>query len=82
MQGAHEIRGSAAVAATGFQHPFAAEIHLGRRAVVELDEISVGLVGRRQRHGDRRILLVAVVEEQPVIVAEQASLGGEPVLDE
>ena len=56
------------MAATDLQHPFAAEIHLGRRAVVELNGVPVGLVGRRQRYSHRRILLVAGVEEHQIVV--------------
>ena len=51
------------------KHLFAAEIRLGRRAVVELDAEPVGLVGRRQRQGHRRILLIAQVEEHHVVRA-------------
>ena len=45
VHGAHEVVGSAAVAATDLQHPLAAEIHLGRSAVVQLDTEPVGFVG-------------------------------------
>jgi hypothetical protein len=74
VQGAHEVRGSAAVAATDLQHPLAAEIHLGRRTVVELDAEPVGLVGLRQRQGHRWILLIAEVEKHHVIVAVVAGV--------
>jgi hypothetical protein len=72
MHGAHEVRGSAAVAATDLEYPFAGEVRLGRRAVVELDAEPVGLVGRRQWQCHRRILFVAVAEEQHFIGAQQA----------
>ena len=79
-QGTHEVRGSAAVTATDLQHPFAVDIHLSCRAVVELHEVPVGLIGRRQWQAHRRILLVAGVEEQHFISAELAGEDGVPVL--
>ncbi len=45
--------------ATYFQHPFAGEIDLGRVAMLKLNEVPVGLVGRLQREGHRRIFLAA-----------------------
>jgi hypothetical protein len=62
-------RRSATVAATDLQDPLAGEIGLGRRAVIELDAVPVGLVGRRQRHRHRRLLLVAQVQKRHVISA-------------
>jgi hypothetical protein len=47
------------VPATYFQHPFASEIDLGRVAMLKLNEVPVGLVGRLQREGHRRIFLAA-----------------------
>jgi hypothetical protein len=47
------------VPATYFQHPFAGEIDLGRVAMLKLNEVPVGLVGRLQREGHRRIFLAA-----------------------
>ena len=79
MQGAHEVRGSAAVAATDLQHPFAAEIRLGRRAVVQVDVGSVGLVGRLQRQGHRRILLIGPVDEHKFVGTEPACHQRVPV---
>ena len=70
LQGAHEVRGSAAVAATDLQHPFAAQIRLGRRAVVQVDVGSVGLVGRLQRQGHRRILFIGPVDEHNFVGTE------------
>ena len=75
MQGAHEVGGSAAVPATDFQHPVVGEVDLGCRAVVELNEEPVGLVGRLQRQGHRRIFLVARVEEHQIITAEAGGEG-------
>ena len=61
------------MAATDLQYLFADEIHLGRRAVVELDGKPVGLIGGRQRQGHRRFLLISVIEEQHVVSCEQAA---------
>jgi hypothetical protein len=60
------------VAATDLQHPLSGEIHLGGRAVVELDGKPVGLVGGRERHVHCRIFFVAVVEEYDIIGAKPA----------
>ena len=54
-------------AATDLQHLLAGEIHLASRQVVELNAESVGLVGRRQGQGHRRIFLVTKIEENHVI---------------
>src|SRR3954454_19149738 len=59
--------------ATDLEYFFAGEIHLRRRAVVKLDGKSVGLIGRRQLQGHRRIFLISVIEEQHVISCEQAA---------
>ena len=80
MQGPHEVRDSTAMAATDLQHPFAAEIRLSRRAVVELNGEPVGLVQLCQRHDHRRILLVGPVEEQNVVVAKPTGEVGVKVL--
>ena len=72
-QGPHQVRSAAAVAATDLQYLFADEIHLRRRAMVELDGKPVRLIGRRQRQRQRRILLISVVEEQHVVSCEQAA---------
>ena len=69
-QGPYEVRGSAAVAATDLQYLFALEIHLGRRAVVELDWKPVELIGPLQRQGHRRILFVAPIHEHQIITAD------------
>src|SRR5882757_6326405 len=66
FQSAGEVGGPASVTGTDLQHPLAAEIGLGRRAVVELDGKPVWLVRRRQRQSHRRIFLVTVIEELPV----------------
>jgi hypothetical protein len=78
VDGAHEIGGPAAVAAASLQHLLATEVHLGRCAVIELDEVPVGLIGLLKRDTQRRVFLVSIVEEQPVITAEQTGLRGEP----
>ena len=44
-----EVRAAAAVTAAGLQHFFTAEIGLGRRAVIELNAVPVGLI--RSRNG-------------------------------
>lgn len=76
VQGAHKVRGSAAVPATDLEHLLATKINLGRCAVIELDAKPVGLIGRRQRQGHRRILLVGPVDEQRFIGAHQAGSYG------
>ena len=42
------------------------EPRLSRRAMVQLDAVPVGLIGRRQRQAHRRILFIAVVETHDV----------------
>ena len=59
-----------AVAAADLEHPLTLQIDLCRRAVVELDEVAVGLVGGRQRQTHYRVLLIAGVEEQHIVVAD------------
>ncbi|BBY06274.1 hypothetical protein MNVI_15920 [Mycobacterium noviomagense] len=61
--------------AADFQYLFATEIDLGRHAVVELNTEAVGLVGRLQRKGHRRIFLVAKVHEHQIITAEAGDEG-------
>jgi hypothetical protein len=63
------------VTAADLQYTFAAEVCLRGRAVVQLDEEPIGLVGGRKRQSHRRILLVAVVEEDDIVGAEPASDG-------
>ena len=81
MECAVKVGGAAAVAAADLEHVFAAQIRLSGGAVIELNKEPVRFVGLRQRQCHRRILLVAIVEEQPVIIAEQAGLGGEALGD-
>ena len=71
-QGAHEVRSAAPVAATDLKDLCAREIRLGRRGVVELDVVPVGLVGRHERQTHRRILLIAQIEKQDIIRVEPA----------
>jgi hypothetical protein len=78
VQRAHEVRGSAAVAAADLQYLFAVEIRLDRHEMVELDAGRVRLIGRRQRKTRRRILLVAVVETSEVFRIESAGERGGP----
>src|SRR5271165_7006214 len=52
----YQIRGSTAVSGADLQHLFAAEIRLGRRAVVKLDGVPVGLILRGQRLSQRRLI--------------------------
>jgi hypothetical protein len=47
--------------------------------MVELDAVSVGLVGRRQRQTHRRVFFITEVEEHH-IVADLASTKGQQVL--
>ena len=68
------------MAAADLQYLFAVEIRLGRHAVVELDTEPVGLIGRRQRQGHRRVLLVAEVETREVFRIEPAGQKGIPVV--
>ena len=68
------------MAAADLQYLFAVEIRLRCRAVVELDAEPVGLIGRRQRQGHRRVLLVAVVEAREVFRIEPAAQKGVPVV--
>ena len=82
MQGAYQVGGAAAVPATDFQHLVVGEVDLGCRAVVELKEEPVGFVGRLQRHGHRRIFLVAQVEAHQIITAEAAGEGIEALRHE
>ncbi|MDT7761552.1 MAG: hypothetical protein QOC63_972 [Mycobacterium sp.] len=71
---------SAAVAATEFQHLFAAETHQSCRAVVLPDAEPVWLVGLRQWQCHRRIILVAVVEDLRGIGPIRRVAKGWPVL--
>lgn len=80
VQGAHQVGGSAAVTATDLQDALAAEVHLGRRAMVELDTGPIGFVGRRQRQRHRRLFLVTVIEEYDVLGAQPAGGQGVEVL--
>src|SRR5271166_1529006 len=76
----YQIRGSTAVSGADLQHLFAAEIRLGRRAVVKLDAVPVGLILRGQRQSQRRIFLIAPVEKGDVFVFPPAADQGVPVL--
>jgi hypothetical protein len=60
------------VAAADLQCLFAAEIRLGRRAVVKLDAVPVGLIRRSQRQVHRRIFLIAPVEKEDVVLIPPA----------
>ena len=66
------------MAAAALQYALSAQVHLGRRAVIELDEVPVWFVGRVERNTHRWVFFVSIVEEQPVIAAEQPGLRGEP----
>src|ERR1700733_15820229 len=79
VQRPYQIRGSTAVAAADFQYLFAAQIRLGRGAVVKLDAVPVGLILRGQRQSHRRILLVAPVEKDDVFFLPPAADQGVPV---
>ena len=73
MLRSRQVRSAAAVAATDLQHFFAGEIHLCRCAAVQLDGKPIGFIGRRQRQVHRRILVISVIEEQHVVLGEQAA---------
>lgn len=79
MQRACEVRGSAAVSATDLQHLLAAQIDLGRGAVVQVDVGSVGLVGCLQWQVHRRIFLIGPVDEHDFVVTESARHQRVPV---
>src|ERR1700761_3033381 len=79
LQRPYQIRGSTAVSGADLQDLFAAEIRLGRRAVVELDAVPVGLILRGQRQSQRRIFLIAPVEKGDVFVLPPAGDQGVPV---
>ena len=80
MERTHQIRGSTALAATDLEHPFTAETRrLGRRAVVQIDVRSPGLVGCLKRQGHRRILFVGPVHERWRIIAHQTGSKRVPV---
>jgi hypothetical protein len=68
---------------TDFQHVFAAEINLGRRLVVELNAEPVRLVRLVERWADRRVLLVAPVQENNIVILpEPTGHQGIPVLED
>jgi len=66
--------------------PFAGEIDLRSRHMVQLNAVSIGLVGWRQRQAHRRVLLVAEVEEHHVVAdlagAEGQQISGGELSDE
>jgi hypothetical protein len=64
------------MSATDFQHPLAAEIDLGRRTVIKVDDVPVGVVGRLQRQGRRRIFFVAPADEYQIITTEVTGRDG------
>ncbi|WP_343709668.1 hypothetical protein [Mycobacterium sp.] len=66
------------MAAAALQHLLASQVYLGRGAVVELDEVPMRFIGLVQRDTHWWVFFVSVVEEQPVIGAEQTCLRGEP----
>src|SRR5882757_386466 len=55
------------MAATGLQHLFAGEVDLGGDLVVQVDRVPVGRVVLVQRKVQRRVALIAVVEEGDVL---------------
>jgi hypothetical protein len=73
VHGPRQIRRAAAVAAADLQHFSAGEIHLGCRAVIELDGKPIGLIGRCQLQGHRRVFFISVVEEQHIVSSEQSA---------